>query len=164
MRSIHFLGCKVAGVLARVALLFVVALLHAQNTLPVRSDAQASNLAAQSTLALTGGAAITDAVLAGQATQVIGDTQTGSVVLKVSSNGSSRIDLSLSGGTRSEVHLEGNGLPSGQWKNADGKTQKAALHNHWSDAAWTFPAFTFLARAKAPGVACSYQGLEIRLG
>jgi hypothetical protein len=146
------------------ALGFVIsAVASAQNQAPA-SDPSALALAAQSIAALTGGTAISDVTLTGNAILVAGsDGELGTVTLRAKGTGESRIDLSLSGGQRSEVRSIAGGFPQGTWTRADGVSHDIVLHNCWTDSSWFFPALSSLA-ASNPNVILSYVGQESRGG
>jgi hypothetical protein len=132
---------------------------------PPVSDPQALALAAQSIAALTSGNAVLDVTLSGNATWIVGsDKEAGSTTLLAKGTGESRVDLNLSGGTRSEVRNDSSGYPQGQFVGADGTVQSWALHNCWINASWFFPALSILAPISDPAVILTYVGEESRNG
>jgi len=121
--------------------------LGAAQSLPT-GDAQAVALAAQSVAALTGGIPVTDVTLNGTVTRIAGsDQQTGTVTLLAKGVSESRVDLNLSGGTRSEIR-NSNAIPNeGNWIGPDGVVHAIALHNCFTDSSWFFPGLGALAAA-----------------
>jgi hypothetical protein len=101
-----------------VSVLFAVNAL-AQN---VASDPQALAVAQKSLVALTGGAKIGDVTLTGSVE--LNGTDTGSGVLKALGTEESRVDLTLSTGTVTEVRDAQTGPSRGQWS-AQGQNAKA---------------------------------------
>jgi hypothetical protein len=138
----------------------ITALVSAQSAPP--SDPQAVTMAAQSVAALTGGSAISDVALSGTVAWMVGsDQQTGTATLMAKGFAESRVDLNLSGGTRSEIR-NANGNPNeGNWIGSDGVVHTIALHNCFTDASWFFPALSTLAASGGnSSVVLSYIGLE----
>jgi len=125
------------------------------------SDPQALSLAAQSVAAMTGGATIGDVTLTGNANWIAGsDQETGQLTLRAKGVAESRIDLNLSGGTRTEIRNDTAGFPQGESIRPDGTVHAWATHNCWIDASWFFPALSFLSAASDPTLVFSYVGLE----
>jgi hypothetical protein len=89
---------------------------------PTASAPQALALATQALSALTGSVQVDDVTLTGTATRTAGsDVATGSVSLKALAGGEARLDLTVAGGTRSEIrNLDSNGAPQGFWIGLDG--------------------------------------------
>jgi hypothetical protein len=138
----------------------VIAAAHGQSVPP--SDPQAITMAAQSVAGLTGGSAILDVTLSGNAAWTQGsDQQSGSITLLAKSFSESRVDMNLSNGTRSEIR-NANGDPNeGNWIGIDGVVHVIALHNCFTDVSWFFPALgTLAAAATNPNAVLSYVGLE----
>jgi len=152
---------RVAGV-TLVAIALLVCSASAQNQPP--SDPQAVTFAAQSIAALTGGAAISDVTLTGNATWFAGSTSdSGPVTLMATAAGQSRIDIQLSGGVRSEIRDASGGVAAGgQWIDLAGIAHDFAFQNCLTDATWFFPALTSL--ASRSNVVLSYPGQENRQG
>ncbi len=99
--------------------LFAASLALAQN--PPASDPQALSFVAQSIVAMTQGAAIADVTITGNATWIAGsDHETGQLTLRAKGVAESRIDLYLSGGTRSEIRNDTAGFPQGATVGLDG--------------------------------------------
>ena len=137
--------------------LLVSSFVVAQN--PPVSDPQALSLAAQSIAAMTDGNALSDITLTGNVTWIAGsDIETGTVTLLAKGTSESRVDLSLSGGNRSDIRNSSQGA----WIR-NGTSTAYALHNCWTDAALFFPVLTSLS-ASDPSIVLSYVGLENRSG
>jgi len=134
---------------------------QAQNP-PPASDPRALALAAQSIAALTGGTPISDVTLSGNATWIAGsDNEIGSVTLMAKGTGESRVDLNLSGGTRTDIRNDTAGDPGGASATNGGSLQLWAFHNCWTTASWFFPALSSLSGSN-PNIVLSYVGLENR--
>jgi hypothetical protein len=124
------------------------------------SDPQALSLVAQSIAAMTGGAVITDVTITGNATWIAGsDRQTGPATLMAKGGAESRVDLNLSGGSRSEIRNDTAGYPQGASVSV-GTLTPSELHNCWVNASWFFPALSFLNAAADPTLIFSYVGQE----
>lgn len=135
---------------------------HAQ--VPV-SDPQALSLVAQSLSAMTGNASITDVTITGNASWIAGsDRRSGSATLMARGTAESRVDLNLSGGTRSEIRNDTAGFPQGATVRADGTLIPSALHNCWISPSWFFPPLSFLNATSDPTLVFSYVGSESRAG
>ncbi len=125
------------------------------------SDAQAVSLAQQSIAALTGGASIGDVTLNANAISILGsDNETGTGVFEAKGIGESRIDLSLSGGRRSDIRNTTNGIPSGAWEKNGSSATPYAQHNCWTDAVWFFSALSSLSQTANPNFVFKYIGQE----
>ena len=132
----------------------------AQQPVPT-NDPQAVSLAQNSIAALTGGATITDVTLNANVISVIGsDYETGTGIFRAKPNGESRIDLTLSGGTRTDVRSVLTGTPIGAWQQNSGKPVPYAQHNCWTDASWFFTQFSSLAQFNNLNFALKYIGAE----
>ena len=113
-----------------------------QSTPPGPRDAQAVSLLQRSFAALTGATTKNDVTLTGSANFIAGsDEESGSATLKATAIGQGRIDLSLSGGQRSEVVDISQTPPVGNWCGTDGIWHSMAAHNLFSDPTWFFPTF-----------------------
>jgi hypothetical protein len=122
-------------------------------------------LATNSIAVLSGSVQVADITLTGTATRIAGsDVGTGTVTLKALGTLDSRIDLSLSSGTRSEVRNASNGAPQGSWLAPSGSVNSMAMHNCFTDAAWFFPALTVLSQTSNPNLSITYVGLETKNG
>jgi hypothetical protein len=126
---------------------------------------QAVALATKSAALLFGGVQIADITLTGTATRVAGsDTGSGTVTLKALGTSNSRMDLSLSDGTFSEIRTAQTGTPQGQWLASSGAYNSMATHNCFTDAAWFFPALTILSQLSNPNLVATYIGQETKDG
>lgn len=124
-------------------------------------DSQAIAYAAQAFAALAGSTTITDVTLMGSVTWTAGaQVESGTATLSASGTGESRIELSLVGGTRTEIRDASTGAPAGKWISPTGKSGKISFHNCLTDAAWFFPALSSLSQAANPKFNFSYIGLE----
>ncbi len=129
------------------------------------SDPQAVSLAQQAIAALTGGASISDLTLNANVTSNIGpDYETGTGTFRAKGTGESRVDLSLSNGTISDVRSAANGIPAGAWAKNGGSATSYAQHNCWSDASWFFPALSSLAQTNNSRFVFKYIGQETHNG
>jgi hypothetical protein len=129
------------------------------------SDPLAVSLAQQSVAALTGGAPITDATLTGIATRIAGsDIEKGTVTLNVKGVAESRLDFSLSGGTRTEIRNDTATFPQGAAILNGGNQKALAMHNCRINAGWFFPELSALAETADPAQIFVYVGLEQRKG
>jgi hypothetical protein len=128
------------------------------------SDPQAVALATKALAALTGTVAIKDVTMTGTVTRTAGsDTASGTVTLKALGTTNSRLDLSTSSGTQSEVRNALNG-PSGFWVGTDAVEHVMAGHNCMTDAVWFFPALSIVSQITNPNVIATYVGQETRNG
>lgn len=150
-----------------VGVVFLFALhLSAQNTtipgtVSASSDLLAVSLAQKSMAAMTAGLAITDVTLNANVMSIIGsDSETGTATLMAKGTTESRIDLGLSGGTRSEVRNTSNGLPVGEWQNNNGAVQILPQHNCWTDAVWFFPPLSSIGQSANSTTVFKYIGQE----
>ena len=105
-------------------------------------DPKAVALASQSIAALIGKIAVSDVTLTG--TVEWNGKDTGSGVLKALGTEESRIDLTLSDGTGSEVRDVQTGFPRGQSTSPDRAAKASSSQNCQTDAVWFFPALTSL--------------------
>lgn len=130
-------------------------------TSPTQSSPQAFALLQQSLAALTGGQSITDITLSGTARRIAGsDDETGTATLKAIA-GASRMDLSVSGGARTEIaNLT---TTTGSWSGPDGVSHSIALHNLMNQAGM-FPAFTLAAITPAQDFVVTLAGQETKVG
>jgi len=130
---------------------------------PPPSDPQAIALATQAIAALTNGVAVSDVTMDGDATWIAGsDKETGPTTLLAKGTGESRVDLKLSGGTRTEVRNDTAGSPQGESTASDGTVEAWSQHNCWINASWFFPALSILAATSDPSMILTYVGLESR--
>jgi hypothetical protein len=125
------------------------------------SDPFAVSLAQKSVAALTGGVPISDVTLNGNVTSILGsDAETGTGTFKAKGIGESRVDLNLSGGTRSDVRNTASGTPGGAWEKNGSASTPYASSNCWADASWFFPALSSLTQAANPAFVFKYIGQE----
>jgi hypothetical protein len=125
------------------------------------SDPQAVALAQQSVAVLTGGTTISDVTLNANVTSTLGsDNETGTATLKGKGPGESRVDLNLSGGTRSDVRNVTSGSPAGAWEKNGNSSTAYAFHNCWTNASWFFPALSSLSQTANPSFIFKYIGQE----
>jgi hypothetical protein len=134
---------KIAVILSAISLSFSGLVTAQQST--TTGQTQASTLLAQSLAALGGSASISDITLTGTAQWIAGsDDETGTAVLKAMAAGESRVDLSLSGGARTEIRtFDSNNNQIGAWSGIDAVQHAISNHNLMTDSSWFFPALTF---------------------
>src|SRR5690348_13014356 len=109
---------------------------------PTPRDPQSITLLQRSLAVLVGTNTIKDVTLNGNATWIAGsDNETGTAILRATSIGQGRIDLSLSDGQRSDVADISQTVPIGSWCGPDGTWHAMAGHNLLSDPSWFFPTF-----------------------
>jgi hypothetical protein len=126
------------------------------------STTSPSTLLAQSAAALAGSVTISDVTLSGNAQSMVGsDDESGTVALKAMAPGESRMDLSLSASSRSEIRsFDANGNVVGAWSGSDAVQHAISFHNLLTDSSWFFPALTvnrLVANTAAVGI---YVGQE----
>lgn len=153
------MSCKLGRVVACLFVFFPSRLLLAQGA--PQSDPQAVTYAAQSIAALTGGTTISDVTLTGSVSWN-GGTDTGTATLRALGVGESRMDLALTGGTRTEIRDAQTGTSLGQWFAPNYASGYFAYQNCSTDAVWFFPALGSLAAGS--NVVLSYIGQESRNG
>ncbi|MHB8413614.1 MAG: hypothetical protein ACYDDI_16940 [Candidatus Acidiferrales bacterium] len=136
--------------------------IHAQQSAsPAPRDAQAVLMLQRSLAALTGTATVKDVTLTGSATRIAGsDNESGTATLQSTAVGQGRIDLSLSGGQRSEVIDISQSSPVGNWSGPDGAWHPMAGHNLFSDPSWFFPTFLIHRALSAPNYVVSPMDAE----
>jgi hypothetical protein len=150
-----------------VAFVFCVAsLLPAQTqtstAAPTANSVQAQT-ALQSSLAALGGATVKDITLTGTAERIAGsDEETGTVTYTAIPS-ASRLELSLSGGVRSEIRAFGTKGPGGNWIGPDGAVHQIPQHNLHTDPGW-FPIFTLANLSASATVMLTYIGPETKNG
>jgi hypothetical protein len=129
------------------------------------SDPQALAFAAQSMTAMLGGSSVSDIALTGNATWIAGsDTETGQATLVARGIHESRVDLNLSGGSRTVVRNDTGAFPSGASARGGEPLTASALHNCWISPSWFFPALSLLSLPSDPSLVVSYVGRENRRG
>ena len=104
--------------------------------------------------------------LTGAGTRTAGsDVESGNVTLKALGAFQSRVDLVVSGGTRSDIFsLSRSNAPQGFWVGNDETAHPMAEHNTLAGAVWFFPALSVLSQASNPDYVVSYLGQETRQG
>ena len=145
-------------------ILLFVSVVSAQN--PPQSDPQALALANQAMAALNNGVAVSDVTLTGNVTWIAGsDNETGTATLQAKGTGESRVDLNLSGGSRTEIRNDvASTFPQGASIENGGSQQPWALHRCWINASWFYPTLSFLSATSDPSLIFSYVGQEHRGG
>lgn len=132
---------------------------------PAPRDAQAVSVLQRSLAALAGTTSLTDVTLNANANYVAGsDEETGSATLKATAIGRGRVDLSLSGGQRSEVMDASQAAPTGSWCGPDGTWHTTVTHNLYSDPTWFFPAFLISRALSTSSYAISPMDAETQNG
>jgi hypothetical protein len=138
-------------------------ILYSQN--PPVSDPQALSLAAQSIIALTGGASISDVTLSGTAKWSNGtDVETASATLMAKGTGESRFDMTLAAGPRSEIRNDGSNTHRGELLATDGSVSPWANHNCMVNSSWFFPQLSVLGATGDATLIFIYVGQETRNG
>jgi hypothetical protein len=128
------------------------------------SDPTALALAAKSIAALTGGIPISDVRLTTNVTWNGGpQSETGSAVFLAKGTTESRVDLTLSGGTRTDIRNGSSGFPLGEWINNGASPTRYSSFNCWSDPSWFFPVLSSLSISDS-SIVFSYVGLENQAG
>ncbi|HEV2395823.1 MAG TPA: hypothetical protein VGS27_02625 [Candidatus Sulfotelmatobacter sp.] len=128
-----------------------------------QSSTQALTYAAQAMAALTGGNAITDVTLTGTGAWTLGpETDNGNATFLASGTNESRMDLTLSSGTRTEIRDAQTGTRIGEWIAPNQSSGMFAYHNCVTDAVWFFPALGSLAGGS--NIVFTYIGQETRNG
>lgn len=129
------------------------------------SDPFAITLAQQAIAALAKGATLNDVTLNANVISILGaDKETGTGTFQAKGWFKSRVDLHLSGGTRTDVRNSNNGIPSGAWTKNGGQTNAHAQHNMWTDAVWFFPVFSSLSQTATANFVFRYVGHEQHAG
>jgi len=127
------------------------------------SPTQAATLLSQSVAALTGKAALSDVTLTGTARRIAGsDDETGTATYKAVA-GANRLDLSLSGGARTEIANSTATPLAGSWSGPDGVSHPMAFHNLTNQAGIS-PAFTLAALTSAQNFVVVFVGQETKSG
>ena len=151
-------------VLAFLSFLLVFPIVAQQATSSTtQSSPRALTLLQQSLAVLTGGQTLADITLSGTAHRVVGpDDESGTATYKAIS-GANRLDLSLSGGARSEIANLSAGPPAGSWSGPDGIAHPMALHNLTNQAS-IFPAFALSALTPSQNFVVTLVGQEPKNG
>jgi hypothetical protein len=125
------------------------------------SDQSAITLAQQSVAALTGGLPVGDVTLNANVISILGsDSETGTGTFEAKGASESRVDLNLSGGTRTDVRNATNGIPAGAWSKNGNTSTVYAGHNCYTDAVWFFPALSSLTQTANHNFVFKYIGQE----
>jgi hypothetical protein len=144
-------------------LLAFSALAQQTSTTTPQSSPQALLLLHKSLAALTASQSVTDITLSGTARRIAGsDDETGTATYQAIS-GANRLELSLSGGARTEIANSTADPPSGNWSGPDGKSHPHAVHNLMNQASIS-PAFTLAALTPAQNFVVTIVGQETRDG
>ena len=94
---------------------------------------------------------IADVTLNTNVQSVLGsDSESGTATLSAKGTSESRVDLSVSGGTRSDVRYLVSGYPAGAWSKNSAPSTPYSGQNCWTDAAWFFPALSSLTQNPIP--------------
>jgi hypothetical protein len=129
------------------------------STTAPQSSPQAVTLLQQSLAAFTGGHPLTDVTLTGTARRIAGsDDETGTATYQAVP-GTNRLDLSLSGGARSEIANLTADPPVGSWSGPDGVSHTIAFHNLQSRSS-IFPAFVLANLSASPNLVLTLVGQE----
>jgi hypothetical protein len=128
-----------------------------------QSSPEALLLLQKSLAALTGSQSITDITLSGTARHIAGsDDETGTATYQAIS-GANRLDLTLAGGSRSQIVNSTTDPPAGSWSGPDGVSHPTALHNLMNQCT-IFPAFTFASLTSTQHLALELIGQETNDG
>jgi hypothetical protein len=126
------------------------------------SNVETIKLLQEARAALNPGAPVTDVLLSATAHYIAGsDDETGTANFKAI-GASSRIDLNLPSGIRSENRSFANGQPSGTWSGIDGLSHPVPFHNLLTEPAWFFPLFAVSRGLASSGYVATYVGHEVR--
>ena len=111
--------------------------------------------------ALTGNTTIADVTLTGSAEWIAGsDEETGTATYKATA-GANRLDMTFSGGSRSEFRSSDSTGPTGAWIGLNGVSQPISNHNLLVDPGW-FPIFTLGNIISSGNSVLVYIGRETR--
>ncbi len=140
----------------------VLAQQSSATTNPTTNDPQAIALLQKSLAALTGGTPVSDVTLTGTAERISGsDDETGTATLEAKGTQESKIALSLSSSTYTEVRNASDGAPEGSYAGSDATVQALAQHNCFTDPAWFFPPLSSIAASLSnTATNISYVGAE----
>jgi hypothetical protein len=115
----------------------------------------------KSLAAMTGGGALRDVVITGNARRIAGsDDETGTATLKALPTGESRVDLSFPSGGRAEVRANSDAGPVGKWSGPDGASHAQSQHNLFVGSSWFFSPFTLAGIISAQDLVVSHVGHE----
>ena len=111
--------------------------------------------------AMAGKTTIQDVTLNGTVEMTAGENdETAPAVLRSLSDGSSRIDLSLSSGVKSDIRIGGPAAPTGTWSNGDGVQHPISGHNLMTDSPWFFPDLIVSRMVSNPTLTVVFVGQE----
>lgn len=145
------------------SLLLILPISVPAQTSTTQSSAQALTLLQNSLVALTGGQSISDITLSGTARRVVGTSDEFGTANYKAISGANRLDLSLSGGARTEIANSTSAAPTGNWSGPDGVSHPTALHN-LSNQASISPLFTLAALISAQNFVITSVGQETKSG
>jgi hypothetical protein len=147
------------AILALVLSFFALFSSAAQKT--AATNPQALSILQRTLSALSSNIITQDITLSGSAHYIAGsDDETGTAILKATAIGSSRIDLSLSSGQRSEVYNFSAALPVGQWSGPDGAPHAISYHNLLNEPGWFSPVTAISRRLAGSAFVATYVGAE----
>jgi hypothetical protein len=129
------------------------------------ASAQGPSFVQRSLAALTGGQSVTDMTATATAHSIAGsEDETGTATLKAVATGSSRLDLTLTSGSRSEIVDSSSASRSGTWSGSDRVAHQTAFQNLLAGSFWFFPAFALVESSSATGAIVTYVGHETHNG
>jgi len=123
-----------------------------QTPLPVTTTLQSS------LTALSGKTNVQDITIWGNVTA---GPESGTIELRATSAGQSRIDLNLTNGSKSELRSMSSDGPSGTWYGADQIAHPISQHNQLYEAAWFVPNIV-IARLMSTSNVVNYLGQETK--
>jgi hypothetical protein len=148
---------------AAILLSFVSSAVAQTSSTPTSSSTQALTTLQSALAALTRNTTVSDITLTGTGQRIVGsDNETGSATYRAISS-ANRLDLSLSGGTWSEIRALSSNVPAGNWIGPNGTVNEIAFHNLLTDAGW-FPIFTLGNVISGTNSLLTYVGPETKNG
>ena len=124
------------------------------------NSTHAVTMLTQSVAGLTGNTTLTDVALSGTARRIAGsDDDSGTVTLKAVSNGSARLDFSLSSGPSAEISNLSS-TPAGAWSGPDSISHAISYHNLLTEPAWFSPSIAIARRISSSNFIAAYIGHE----
>ena len=156
---------RVARTYVMVVLLLILAIpvLARQTATTAQTDPQAVTLLQNSLAALTGGRSLSDIALTGTARRIVGPTDESGTATYKAILGANRLDLTLSGGPRSEVMNSTTATPAGTWSGPDAVSHPMVLHNLTNQASIS-PIFTLSALTPSQNFVVTLVGQETKSG
>ena len=128
------------------------------------SDPHAVAIVQQSLVAMNGAVAVADVSLSASVTSTAGsDIQSGTALLQAKGTQESKVALSLSDSSYTEIRNVSDGAPAGRYidSNADSTAHALSLHNCFTEAAWFVPSLSDLASVLSdPNANLMYVGQE----